>query len=57
MHGTWICGHDGDHCLLALCCLLQEGNTALIRASENGHLEVLRLLLNAGADSNVQNKV
>ena len=36
---------------------IQEGWTALIRAAENGHLEVVRLLLQAGADKEKTTKV
>ena len=34
-----------------------SGNTALIWAASNGHLEVVKQLLEAGADKDVQNKV
>ena len=36
---------------------LQRGDTALLIASENGHLEVIHLLLNAGAAVFIPNKV
>ena len=35
----------------------QNGATALIIAASNGHLEVVKQLLEAGADKDVQNKV
>ena len=35
----------------------QEGGTALIRASENGHASVVEKLLAAGASPNYQDKV
>ncbi len=35
----------------------QNGDTALIRAAEYGHLAVVQALLEAGADINIQNKV
>jgi len=35
----------------------QDGNTALIKAAFEGHLEVVKQLLEAGADKDVQNKV
>jgi len=36
---------------------LSQGNTALIRASPEGHVEVVRTLLAAGADVNAKGKV
>ena len=35
----------------------QDGSTALIRASENGDLEVVKALLAAGADVNAKTEV
>ena len=35
----------------------QDDNTALIRASRNGHDNVVEMLLAAGADPNLQSKV
>ena len=35
----------------------QSGDTALILASENGHTEALKLLVEAGADFGIQNEV
>ena len=34
----------------------RSGATALIRACEEGHIEAARLLVDKGADLNVQNK-
>jgi ankyrin repeat protein len=39
------------------CCFAQDGNTPLIIAAENGHLEVARLLLERDASVNAQNTV
>ena len=36
---------------------LQYGKTALMRASEMGHMECVKVLLYGGADVNVQSKV
>jgi hypothetical protein len=44
-------------CPLSLCPLFQDGWTALIYASENGHAEVVELLLAAKADPNLKNNV
>ena len=38
-------------------CFVQDGYTALIRASSNGHYEVVDALLRAGAKVNMKNKV
>ncbi len=35
----------------------QSGYTALIRATENGHVDCVRLLLDAGADKNAKDVV
>ena len=43
--------------VLVLCIICQYGNTALIGASRNGHKEVVQLLLDHGADKDVQTKV
>ena len=37
--------------------VVQENSTALIKASKNGHDEVVRVLLSAEATVNTQNKV
>ena len=37
--------------------LLQDGGTALMKASEAGHMECVNVLLDKGADVNVQHKV
>ena len=37
--------------------ILQRGDTALHIASENGHTEIVQLLLSNGSDVNGQNKV
>ena len=36
---------------------LQDGWTALMMASENGHMECVKVLLDRGADVNMQNTV
>ena len=37
--------------------MLQKGRTALMKASEEGHLEVVQLLLSSGASVNIANEV
>jgi ankyrin repeat protein len=37
--------------------VLQDGNTALISAAENGHLELVKVLVDAGADEEKENEV
>ena len=37
--------------------LLQDGGTALMKASKAGHLECVQVLLDKDADVNMQNKV
>ena len=39
------------------CCVLQNNETALMKASENGHLDVVKLLAEHGAKVNVKSKV
>ena len=39
------------------CVLLQEGNTALHASSYFGNVDVVHMLLQAGADANIINKV
>ena len=46
LHGTLIC-HS----------LQQHGQTALMEASMNGHVECVKILLERGAQANTQNKV
>ena len=36
---------------------LQDGWTALVKASEAGHMECVKVLLNKGADVNMQTRV
>ena len=36
---------------------LQDGGTALMMASERGHMECVKALLDKGADVNIQNNV
>ena len=38
-------------------CMTQKGKTALTWAAEKGHTEIVRALLAAGADTNLQNQV
>ena len=38
-------------------CMIQDGYTALMYASENSNIDIVKLLLQAGADINIQNKV
>jgi len=40
-----------------ICTIYQEGYTALIKASINGQKEVVELLLDHGADTNMQDNV
>jgi hypothetical protein len=42
---------------LPLSCVCQDGNTALIRASLKGHTATVKLLMDAKANSELQNKV
>jgi len=35
----------------------QDGRTALICAAEKGHIEIVKMLLSAGADVNYSDKV
>lgn len=37
--------------------MAQDGNTALLMAAKHGHADVLKLLLEAGADANIENEV
>jgi ankyrin repeat protein len=47
--------------LRTVCCgingVLQNGNTALLMAAQEGYTDVVQLLMEAGADVNVQSKV
>ena len=36
---------------------LQDGETALMKASEAGHMECVQVLLDKGADANIQDRV
>ena len=36
--------------------MAQDGNTALLMAAKHGHADVLKLLLEAGADANIENR-
>ena len=51
--------HSPCVCCVALSQLMQNkfGNTALIKASANGHLETAKLLVHRGAVVNYQRKV
>ena len=40
-----------------VCVLLQEGNTALHASSYFGNVDIVHMLLQAGADANIINKV
>ena len=41
----------------SLCCSSQDGWTALMIAAREGHVNVVRVLLDAGADANAKNNV
>ena len=53
------------HCFLVPCsshvivthCVPQLGETALMRASDSGHTDVVQLLLSSGAQVDLQDKV
>ena len=57
VRGGWHddCGNGAASLLTQTCA--QYGRTALIFATENGHAECVRLLLNYGADKNAKNNV
>ena len=40
-----------------ICIVYQDGHTALMYASQNGHKEFVKLLLDHGADTNMQDNV
>ncbi len=40
-----------------MCYVLQDGETALHRAANNGQLEIATLLINNGCDMNIIDKV
>ena len=42
---------------MIMCSSLQDELSSLMLASQNGHIEVLRTLLSAGAKVDLQNKV
>ena len=51
---------DGTHmstCTYTYTVSLQDGWTALMVASQEGHVECVRMLLDRGAEVNMQNKV
>lgn len=37
--------------------IIQFGKTALMRATERGHVEIVQLLIGAGADTTAQDRV
>ena len=39
------------------CCCLKRGETPLLRAAKNGHLEVVKKLISAGASVDISDKV
>ena len=43
--------------VLVLCIIYQDGWTALMLASQQGHKEVAKLLIDHGANKDIQNKV
>ncbi len=43
--------------IIAGCCFVQNGNTALMMAASRNHIEVVGLLLKLGADVNAKNNV
>ena len=48
---------DSEVVLTTLSSFLQNGRTALMRASGGGYLDVVRLLLAQGANVNLQDRV
>ena len=48
---------DSEVALTTLSSLLQSGETALMKASDRGHLDVVRLLLAQGDNVNLQDSV
>ena len=48
MHWTWCVSNNIQD---------YDGNTALIEASQNGHAETAKVLLNHGANIHYQNRV
>ena len=43
--------------VLVLCIIYQDGHTALMHASQDGHMEVVKLLLDHGANKDLQDNV
>ena len=54
-HMPWYC--EQIEFVTLLCDHLQNGNTPLYWASENGHLETAKMLIEKGADVNAADKV
>ncbi len=53
--GSWCCSLFSNAYALCLQICLQNGYTALMMAAKHGHLEVVEMLLNAGADVHDRN--
>ncbi len=48
---------EHTHAVNTQCCALQDGTTALQMAGQNGHAEVVQLLLDSQADANLADEV
>ena len=50
-------GGSTVYTLYSLLSIIQDGWTALMKASENGHTDVVKVLVEAKADLNITDKV